>query len=116
MELTKEQIKNMTLEEAGRIIEENGFTDRGLLYRGCRQLYNFLYRHRLLTEIYGEQPVTERRRHKYDIVKVLPLLQRWASGEGTTIMEQAKKYHYCTQWKDWCRENGVDVNTTKIEL
>lgn len=116
MELTNEQIKNMTLDEAKRIIEENGFSDRGMLYRGCKQLYNWSYRHKLLEEIYGEQPVMERRKSKYDIVKVLPLLQRWAVEEDTTIMEQAKKYHYCTQWKDWCRENGVDINTKKTDL
>lgn len=104
----------MTLDEARRIIEENGYSDRVLLYRGCKQLYNYVYRKKLFVEIYGEQPVRERRRFKYDIVKVLPLLQRWAVEEGTTIMEQAKKYHYCLQWKDWCQENGVDINAVEI--
>lgn len=106
----------MTLDEARRIIEENGFSDRVLLYRGCKQLYNYVYRKKLFGEIYGEQPAfRERRRFKYDIVKVLPYLERWALESDTTISEQARKYHYYIQWKDWCQENGVDINTKTLD-
>lgn len=114
MELTKEEIRNMKLEEARRIIEENGWTDRFLLHRGCRQLYNWIYRNSLFGEIYGEQPETTSRRFEYDITKVLHYLERWASEEGTTIKEQAGKYGYYRLWLVYCSENEIDVNTIKI--
>lgn len=117
MELTREQIKAMTIDEARRIIEENGWTDRVLLHKGCKQLYNWSYRHKLFGEIYGKQPDDGNGGpKKYDITKVLPYLERWAVESDTTIRKQAGKYGYGKLWLVYCRENNVDVNTKKIDL
>lgn len=122
MELTREQIKAMTLEEAKRIIEENGFDTRSELHRGCKQLYNWLYRNGLINSVYGGySPFSNDQKEKpyprtYDVTKVLPYLERWAEEEGTTIAEQAGRYGYYYLFRDWCLENGVDINTTKIDL
>lgn len=122
MELTREQIKAMTLEEAKRIIEENGFDTSGELHRGCKQLYNWLYRKGLINSVYKgcryspSGHCTKSSQRKYDVTKVLPYLCRWAEEEGTTIAEQAGRYGYYYLFRDWCLEKGVDINTKKIDL
>lgn len=121
MELTKEQIKAMTLDEARRIIDENGWTDRCILHRECKQLYNFLYRKGAIGWIYeGVENLIPYEgkggKKKYDITRVLPYLLRWAEEENTTIRKQAGKYGYGKLWLVYCRENNVDVNTKKIDL
>lgn len=121
MELTKEQIRAMTLDEARRLIDGNGWTDRCILHRECKQLYNFLYRKGAIGLVYEG---TENRisydgntgPKKYDITKVLPYLERWAVESDTTIRKQAGKYGYGKLWLVYCRENNVDVNTKKIDL
>lgn len=109
MELTREELKNMTLEEAKRIIEDNGYETGGQLLHGCKQLYSWLYRKGLIKEVYKGPKVKSER--KYDVTKVLPYLCRWAEEEGTTISEQAGCYGYYYLFRDWCLENGVDINT-----
>lgn len=120
MELTREEIKAMTLDEARRLVDENGWTDRRVMYRECRQLYNWCYRIGAFEWLYGDgeaaRPDMNRGSVVYDITRVLPYLERWAEEENTTIRNQAGKYGYGKLWLEWCQENGVDVNTTKIDL
>lgn len=106
MELTKEQIRNMTLEEAKRIMEENGFTDRSKLYRGCKQLYNWLWRNVDLQELFGDSGQKKKKKNEYDINKVIGYLERWAEEEGTTVEEQAAKYGYWRQYKKYIKTKG----------
>ena len=104
MELTKEQIRSMTIDEAKRIVEENGFTDRSKLYRGCKQLYNWLWRTGGIVEVFGDK--NKKKKNEYDINKVLHYLERWAEEEKTTVEEQAAKYGYWRQYKKYIKTTG----------
>lgn len=111
----------MTIDEARRLIDENGWTDRCMLHRECKQLYNFLYRKGAIGWIYEgmENRIPDEVKSgtkKYDITMVLHYLERWAEEENTTIRKQAGKYGYGKLWLEWCAKNNVDVNTKKIDL
>lgn len=109
----------MTLDEARRLIDGNGWTDRCMLHRECKQLYNWCYRIGAFEWLYGDggnHGPDRNRESVYDITRVLPYLQRWAVESGTTIRKQAGKYGYGKLWLEWCSKNNVDINTTKIDL
>lgn len=114
--------KEERYEEIRRFIEENGITTRNQLLKKNPNAYSYLYRHRMLDEVFptapGRKVSGERvKAGEGNGWKLKPLLieyfYKWAAEEGKTLYREAVESGYGPQWVKYCEENGLDVNTGK---